>query len=84
MPRRKPKVGAKGARPGPKPKGAVEPRPVGRPAKGADDKRSESVQVRVTPATLALVDAASSAAGQSRSDWGLEAFELAIARGSTR
>ena len=70
MPRRRAKNG--GARKG-----------AGRPSLGAD-ARSETIRVRVTPRTLEAVKAAAGAAEQSLSDWGHEAIQLAIARGSTR
>jgi predicted HicB family RNase H-like nuclease len=59
-------------------------RPVGRPRKPAADKRSKTIRVRVTPELHGRVEAAAAATESTVSDWGVEAFELSIARGSTR
>lgn len=69
MPRRKPKVG--GARRG-----------AGRPP--SPDPRRNKVTVKVTDSLLEAVQVAAAAEGRKVSDWGAAAFELAIARGSTR
>lgn len=69
MPRRKSKVG--GARAG-----------AGRPL-SADPLRRK-VTVKVTDALLQAVEDAAAAEQRKVSDWGRAAFELAIARGSTR
>ncbi|MGE5803372.1 MAG: hypothetical protein ACM358_14090 [Gemmatimonadota bacterium] len=55
----------------------------GRPPLGAD-ARSETVRVRLTPAQRKQVAAAAERDQQSESEWGAAAFELALARGSTR
>ena len=67
--RRKPKVG--GARPG-----------AGRPPSA--DPRKNKVTVKVTDSLVESVRSAAAAEGRKVSDWGAAAFELAIARGSTR
>ena len=69
--RRKRKVGGKR-------KGA------GRPPKTAADKFSGMIRVPVWPAFETAIIAAAKAEGQLVTDWGRAAFELALARGSTR
>jgi predicted HicB family RNase H-like nuclease len=57
---------------------------LGRPAKAPADKLSGMIRVPVRPDTEAAVTAAAKHEGQSIADWGRAAFELALARGSTR
>lgn len=68
---RKPKVG--GARAG-----------AGRPPKPRAEKRSALIRISATPAVAAAAAELAKRQGVSLSDLGLEALQLAIARGSTR
>lgn len=61
----------------------TRPAKRGRPPLGSA-ARSERVQVRTTTALRRRVTAAAKRAGQSESEWGEAAFELALAKGSTR
>lgn len=56
----------------------------GRPSLPAAERRDRSIQVLVTPEQHAQVTAAAELESQSLASWGWAAFELALARGSTR
>lgn len=57
---------------------------MGRPPKPPGEKRGESVTVWLTLERHAAVVEAAEREGRTISDWGAAAFDLAIARGSTR
>lgn len=56
---------------------------AGRPPLGAD-KRSVRIRASVTPELAAQIEAAADREQRDVPDWAVAAFELAIARGSTR
>lgn len=55
---------------------------AGRPPSGEPTLRT--VAIRILPNDLALVDAAATAEGSTRSEWVREAVMTAVARGSSR